>query len=61
MFLSGIEPETFRVLGGCDNHYTTETTYRKYTQLIIRTQKGLSFMDIYLPIDHTSKVSSHHS
>ena len=21
----GIEPTTFRVLGGCDNHYTTET------------------------------------
>ena len=25
MFLPGIEPGTFRVLGGCDNHYTTET------------------------------------
>ena len=21
----GFEPETFRVLGGCDNHYTTES------------------------------------
>ena len=27
MFSPGIEPGTFRVLGGCDNHYTTETTY----------------------------------
>ncbi|XP_011701050.1 PREDICTED: uncharacterized protein LOC105457844 isoform X1 [Wasmannia auropunctata] len=27
MFLPGIEPGTFRVLGGCDNHYTTETLY----------------------------------
>ena len=26
MFLAGLEPATFRVLGGCDNHYTTETT-----------------------------------
>ena len=28
MFLAGLEPATFRVLGGCDNHYTTETTLR---------------------------------
>ena len=26
MFLAGLEPATFRVLGGRDNHYTTETT-----------------------------------
>ena len=26
VFPPGIEPGTFRVLGGCDNHYTTETT-----------------------------------
>ena len=26
MFLTGLEPATFRVLSGCDNHYTTETT-----------------------------------
>ena len=26
MFLAGLEPATFRVLSGCDNHYTTETT-----------------------------------
>ena len=25
MFPLGLEPRTFRVLGGCDNHYTTET------------------------------------
>ena len=31
MFLAGLEPATFRVLGGRDNHYTTET----YTILII--------------------------
>ncbi|CAG9861847.1 unnamed protein product [Phyllotreta striolata] len=28
MFPPGIEPGTFRVLGGCDNHYTTETCYQ---------------------------------
>lgn len=26
MFPPGIEPGAFRVLGGCDNHYTTETS-----------------------------------
>ena len=26
MFLAGLEPAPFRVLGGRDNHYTTETT-----------------------------------
>ena len=26
MFPAGLEPATFRVLGGGDNHYTTETT-----------------------------------
>ena len=25
LFPPGIEPGAFRVLGGCDNHYTTET------------------------------------
>ena len=27
MFPPGLEPRTFRVLGGCDNHYTTETSH----------------------------------
>ena len=32
LFPPGIEPGTFRVLGGCDNHYTTETaTLRRPT------------------------------
>ena len=26
VFPAGLEPATFRVLGGRDNHYTTETT-----------------------------------
>ena len=30
MFLAGLEPATFRVLGGCDNHYTTETTLLRF-------------------------------
>ena len=30
MFPPGIEPGTFRVLGGCDNHYTTETWQQGY-------------------------------
>ena len=28
LFSPGTEPGTFRVLGGCDNHYTTETELR---------------------------------
>ena len=27
MFLAGLEPATFRVWGGRDNHYTTETCH----------------------------------
>ena len=30
MFPPGIEPGTFRVLGGCDNHYTTETASKVF-------------------------------
>ncbi len=33
LFPPGIEPGTFRVLGGCDNHYTTETRWRKVASL----------------------------
>ena len=29
LFPAGLEPATFRVLGGRDNHYTTETTLNK--------------------------------
>ena len=29
MFPAGLEPATFRVLGGRDNHYTTETTWKE--------------------------------
>ena len=29
VFPPGIEPGTFRVLGGCDNHYTTETAAKE--------------------------------
>ena len=30
LFPAGLEPATFRVLGGRDNHYTTETTLDQY-------------------------------
>ena len=38
MFPAGLEPATFRVLGGRDNHYTTETTLamRRVTMKIIQ-------------------------
>ena len=29
LFPLGLEPRTFRVLGGCDDHYTTETPDRR--------------------------------
>ena len=29
MFPPGIEPGAFRVLSGCDKHYTTETIFTK--------------------------------
>ena len=29
VFPAGLEPATFRVLGGRDNHYTTETTMNR--------------------------------
>jgi hypothetical protein len=46
MFPPGIEPGTFRVLGGCDNHYTTETEVQEnkspttYTLCVLDCLKG---------------------
>ena len=34
MFLAGLEPATFRVLGGRDNHYTTETSDVRLSEII---------------------------
>ena len=34
MFPLGLEPRTFRVLGGCDNHYTTETAERLVSLIV---------------------------
>ena len=33
LFPAGLKPATFRVLGGCDNHYTTETTLRPTSEI----------------------------
>ena len=48
MFPAGIEPATFRVWGGRDNHYTTETTTEGLK--IKRTEKlcRLYLFPIYL-------------
>ena len=44
LFPAGLEPATFRVLGGRDNHYTTETSswdrivfyvYKHYNNLLL--------------------------
>jgi hypothetical protein len=37
MFPSGIEPETFCVLGRCDNRYTTETVICSISLQILAT------------------------
>ena len=37
MFSPGIEPGTFRVLGGCDNHFTTKTLCMMHENLAIWT------------------------
>jgi hypothetical protein len=46
VFPPGIEPGTFRVLGGCDNHYTTETVMNCFDQRVsqgrIRSIKNLN-------------------
>ena len=34
LFPAGLEPATFRVLGGRDNHYTTETGAKTLNQLL---------------------------
>lgn len=34
LFPAGLEPATFRVLGGRDNHYTTETTLDQYLRAL---------------------------
>ena len=33
MFPAGLEPATFRVWGGRDNHYTTETATEKWLNI----------------------------
>ena len=46
MFPLGLEPRTFRVLGGCDNHYTTETTGEEWASkifILITFKNGTSF------------------
>ena len=61
MFLAGLEPATFRVLGGRDNHYTTETDTisvkfiyifkDKYTDKLLNT-----FMKSFRPTCQTCTV-----
>ena len=42
LFLPGLEPVTFRVLGGCDNHYTTRTTA---IAVLLRYQENLRHVE----------------
>ena len=42
MFPAGLEPATFRVWGGRDNHYTTETTMHENQSLSELIRKFLS-------------------
>ena len=54
MFPAGLEPATFRVWGGRDNHYTTETVTELYLNIKERVGKLctlyiLSIFLFYLP------------
>ena len=44
MFPAGIEPATFRVWGGRDNHYTTETAMKGIRTLHAVYVSHLSFI-----------------
>ena len=51
LFPAGLEPATFRVLGRCDNHYTTETTLRLTSEIFnfsfdlpLSTNRGKSLL-----------------
>ena len=42
MFSPGIELGTFRVLGGCDNHYTTETEVEMLPAQTVRHRRKIA-------------------
>ena len=46
LFPPGLEPGTFRVLGGCDNHYTTETVGEQMSCTRIRLRLGFKVVDL---------------
>ncbi|CAG7785395.1 unnamed protein product [Allacma fusca] len=46
--LTGTEPGTFRVLGGCDNHYTTETCL--YASVVFNHQAKCKSNDLQLVV-----------
>ena len=45
MFTAGLEPATFRVLGGRDNHYTTKTMLDKQLPF---TKQVVQYLLLYL-------------
>ena len=48
MFQTRIEPTTFRVLGGRDNHYTTETATRKLWKVRDVLPWGTKFLRVLI-------------
>ena len=56
MFPPGIEPGTFRVLGGCDNHYTTETVEGVIQLTLIRLEFGQGSVNPATPRKLSSKT-----
>ena len=44
MFPLGLEPRTFRVLGGCDNHSTTETLVNMVRNYLRKRKKHCWFI-----------------
>ncbi len=57
MFPHGIEPWTFRVLGGCDNHYTTETQIYNVGKLTIKYMY-YSFCPTFSSLQSTPRARS---
>lgn len=58
LFPSGIEPETFCVLGRCDNRYTTETVGSDWTKLNMYHLVPWHLVNQLLVIWHHPNVSS---
>ena len=49
LFPAGLEPATFRVLGGRDNHYTTETTLNEWLLITEVLSSSINAFTLFRP------------